>query len=61
MVTVLMTEDEYQAWQSERFVEENFQGSLPALVLSFGSRKKLSEDEIRELEQVIRAMREETP
>lgn len=61
VVTVLMTEEEYQARQSERFVEENFQGSLPALVLSFGSRKKLSEDEIRELEQVIRTMREETP
>lgn len=59
IVTALVSRDEYNACQSEKFVEENFAGSLPALVLSFGSRKKLSQEEIEELQKVIDAMREE--
>ena len=34
-----------------------FCGFLPALVVAFGSRKKLSQDEIDELQKVIDSMR----
>ena len=43
--------------QSEQFVEENFAGSLPAFLAAFGSRKRLSEEEIQELEHMITRMR----
>ena len=45
------------AKQSEMFVEETFHGSLPAFLAAFGSRKKLSDSEIDELQKVIDAMR----
>ncbi len=57
MVTVLVSKAEYNSFRSEKFVQETFSGSLPALVLSFGSRKKLSEAEIDELQSVIDSMR----
>ena len=57
MVTSLVSKEEYNSYQSEKFVAETFQGSLPALVLSFGSRKKLSQEEIDELQKVIDSMR----
>lgn len=56
-VTSLVSKEEYNSYQSEKFVQETFAGSLPALVLSFGSRKKLSQDEIDELQKVIDSMR----
>ena len=57
MVTALVSREEYNALQSEKFVEETFDGSLPALVLAFGSRKKLSERELDELQKVIDSMK----
>lgn len=57
VVTVLISKEEYNFYQSQKFVEETFQGSLPALVLSFGSRKKLNPEEIDELQKIIDAMR----
>lgn len=57
VVTALVSKAEYTSYRSERFVEETFSGSLPALVLSFGSRKKLSQKEIEELQRIIDNMR----
>ena len=48
---------EFYARQSERFVEDTFQGSLPAFLAAFGSRKKLSDQEIDELQKIIDSMR----
>ncbi len=39
--------------QSERFVEETFEGSLPKFLAAFATRKKLSEKEIEELQRFI--------
>lgn len=52
-VTSLISHKEFQANQSERFVEEAFAGSLPSFVAAFMSRKKLSADEIQELQKLI--------
>ena len=52
-----MSREEFYARQSEQFVEETFQGSLPAFLAAFGSRKQLSDAEIDELQKVIDAMR----
>ena len=59
VVTALVTREEYSAAQSEKFVEETFDGSLPALVLAFGSRKKLSKKEIDDLQKIIDSMKED--
>lgn len=57
-VTAALSREEFHAMQSERFVEEAFDGSLPAFLAAFTSRKKLSEEEIAQLEQMIRESRE---
>ena len=56
-VTSLVSREEFYARQSEIFVEETFHGSLPAFLAAFGSRKKLSDSEIDELQKVIDSMR----
>ena len=56
-VTSLLSREEVYARQSEQFVEDTFQGSLPAFLAAFGSRKKLSDAEIDELQKVIDSMR----
>lgn len=56
-VTSLVSREEFYARQSEQFVEETFNGSLPAFLAAFGSRKKLSDSEIDELQKVIDSMR----
>lgn len=56
-VTSLVSRKEFYAMQSEKFVEESFSGSLPAFLAAFGSRKKLSDAEIDELQRLIDSMR----
>ncbi len=56
-VRSLVSREEFYARQSELFVEETFNGSLPAFLAAFGSRKKLSGSEIDELQKVIDTMR----
>lgn len=53
VVTSLLSREEFAALQSERFVEEAFDGSLPAFLASFTKRKKLSPKEVEELQRLI--------
>lgn len=57
MVSSLVSREEFYARQSEQFVEDTFQGSLPAFLAAFSSRKKLSDSEIQELQKIIDSMR----
>ena len=57
VVTSLISKAEFEGLQSEQFVEETFRGSLPAFLTAFGSRKKLSDAEIDELQKIIDTMR----
>jgi len=52
-VRALMTKEEFQAAQGEKFLNETFGGSLPRFVAAFTRRKKLSVREIRELKKLI--------
>lgn len=56
-VTSLISREEFYARQSEQYVEETFGGSLPAFLAAFGTRRKLSDKEIEELQKVIEGMR----
>jgi len=53
VVTSLLTKDEFNAVQSEQFVEDTFEGSLPAFLAAFTSRKALSKDEVEEIRRLI--------
>lgn len=53
IVTSRLSREEYAARQSEQFVEETFSGSLPAFLAAFTRRKKLSEEEIDQLQRLI--------
>ena len=57
-VTAAISREEFHALQSEQFVEETFDGSLPAFLAAFTSRKKLSEEEIHQLQTLIDQSRE---
>ena len=56
-VTSLISKQDFYAVQSEQFVEETFAGSLPAFLTAFTARKKLSEEEIAELENLLKSYR----
>ena len=57
-VTSRMTKEEYASAQSEKFVADTFGGSLPAFLAAFTKRKKLSEAELAEIQDMIRRMGE---
>ena len=58
-VTALMTKSEFAAAQSEKFVEDTFEGSLPAFLAAFTTRKKLSRTELDEIKKMIDSYGEE--
>lgn len=52
-VTSLISREEFYSMQSERFVEETFEGSLPAFLAAFTKRKALKPEEIAELRRMV--------
>ena len=52
-ISSLISRQDFYALQSERFVEERFQGSLPAFLAAFTSRKQLSPEEVSTLRRMI--------
>ena len=56
-VTSLISKYEFNAMQSEKFVEDTFEGSLPRFLAAFSTRKKLSDDELNQLQKLIDELR----
>lgn len=56
-VIALISREDFYAGQSEEFVANTFQGSLPAFLAAFVRRKKLSDFEIKEIQTIINEMR----
>ena len=52
-VTSLNSKDEVQASEIDEFVEEKFEGSLPAFFAAFTKRQKISERELDEIQEMI--------
>ena len=52
-VSSVISREEFYAVQSEKFVEETFDGSLPAFIAAFTKRKNLSRKEIDEIRRMI--------
>lgn len=59
LVTVLVTKVELHGMQSARFVNDVFDGSLPALIAAFTNHKRLTTEEIDEIQQMIDSARED--
>lgn len=59
IVTSLISREDYYSMQSEQFVADTFEGSLPAFIAAFTKRKALSEQEIREICKMVENAREE--
>ena len=58
-VISLISKEEFYSMQTERFVEDTFNGSLPAFLAAFTARKGLSAKEIDELKRIISEYEEE--
>lgn len=58
-VTSLITRDEFYSVRSEKFVEETFDGSLPAFLTAFTKRKKLTQEEVAHLRRMVAEYEEE--
>ena len=56
-VSVLISKREFTALQTEEFVDEAFNGSLPSFIAAFADRKKLSKREIEEIQEIINKSR----
>lgn len=53
VVTALIPKEQVQVYQSERFVDRVFEGSLPQFLVSFLGNRSLSEKEAMELREII--------
>lgn len=52
-VTSVISRQEFYSLQSEKFVEETFDGSLPAFLAAFTARKSLTPEEVEHLRRMI--------
>ena len=53
VVVSKLSRDEFSSAQSEQFVRENFNGSLPAFIAAFTARRQLTDSEIAEIREII--------
>lgn len=53
VVRSLVTKDEIQLAELDEMLEKRFEGSLPAFIAAFAKRQKLSESDIKEIQQII--------
>ena len=59
VVTALISKEEAQASRLEEMVEETFEGSMPAFIAAFSKSKKLSRQEVEQLQDLIDSFQEE--
>lgn len=52
-VTSLVSKEAVQVAELDEFVEKTFEGSLPAFIAAFSLSKKLSPEEVAQLQQLI--------
>jgi len=57
LIRSLVSKEEAQSAEIDGFVEEKFEGSLPAFFAAFTKRQKISEEELDELQAMIDRVR----
>lgn len=58
IIQSLIKKEAFHAGQSKQFVEEQFGGSLPKFLTAFARNKKLSHEEVKELQKLIDTFKE---
>lgn len=53
VVTSLVSKEEVQTAEGEEFLQKNFSGSLPGFIAAFTHNKKLTKQEIDEIQKII--------
>jgi len=59
VVTSIVSRNDFYSMQSEKFIDETFNGSLPAFLTAFTARKSLTEEEIAHLKRIVAEHEEE--
>lgn len=59
VVTSLVTKEEVQTAEIDEMMEKTFQGSLPAFIAAFAKKRRLSDKEIDEVQEMIDRFRKE--
>ena len=59
VVSSLIAREDFYSSKSEKIVEDSFQGSLPAFIAAFISRKELTAQEADEIQKMIDAFKKE--
>lgn len=52
-VSPLVNKTEYDQLKSERFIDENFEGSLPGFLVAFMNGRKLNKQQVDEIKKLI--------
>lgn len=58
-VRAVISREDFYSLQSERFVDETFEGSLPAFLAAFTQRKALTDEEVAYLRRMVADYKEE--
>ena len=53
IVSPCMSREDYNCKKGEKYLEENYQGSLPAFVAAYMERRKLSAKDVKALEALL--------
>ena len=59
-ITSLLSKEEFHAIQSEHFVEQTFQGSLPAFLAAFTTRKTPTPEDLEQIRKLLASLGEKT-
>lgn len=59
VVSSIISREDFYASKSEKFVEETFDGSLPAFIAAFISHKKITAKEADEIQRMINKFKRE--
>lgn len=59
MVSTLISKEDAQKSRLEEMVEETFEGSIPAFIAAFSRSKKLSQEDVNQLQALIDSYQEE--
>lgn len=53
VVTTLISREDFYSAKSEQIIDESYKGSLPSFIAAFTSKKKLTSQEVDEIQRMI--------
>lgn len=59
IVTSIVSREDFYSAKSEQIIEDSYEGSLPAFIAAFTSKKDLTEQEVDEIQKMIDRFKKE--